>query len=123
MAIGVIVARSYIVSSKNAMWGLVIAYALILVAFIGVGRVQHEQANVQRDQQSQRRSSIVFTCSDQNQRHNATIRFIHKLTLEQIRAHPALAVQARHGEREFDRVIDTLAPVRNCQTRANRFAH
>jgi septal ring factor EnvC (AmiA/AmiB activator) len=91
---------------------------VIAAAAVGIGAYvvwhQHDQIQEQaRDIQIQRYDTAFRNCSDQNKRHDRTIRTLRK-EIRHLSPKRREAAQRRHSLRNTIRLIDALVPRRDC---------
>ena len=98
----------------------VVIVLLVLACLLGVGNGVMNAINIGRIQQS-REDSIRSQCAELNERHDQTISALDAEIAKLRRTDPARAARAEAGRVGTVRLIEALAPRRDCERRVQQF--
>lgn len=99
---------------KRAIVGFAIIGLTSALALAGYGYLLREQHKTTNEIQQQRKETILRSCTEQNGRHNATIKVLDKVLSDTVKSNPKLKAQVKDSRAQNLLLINALVPVQNC---------
>lgn len=105
---------------RGALLGFAIIGLCSAGALIGFGFLLREIGDQADAIQEQRREAILRSCTDQNARHDNSVKAFNKVAREAIKKYPNRAEQIQQSAKSNLAIIEALVPKQNCVLLAQR---